>query len=91
MPRLVATEPPSTAAERPPLARTITAVSVSEAQFVVELQTYELVPSAPAAVAAPAAAIDVASRLAALADLHAKGALTDDEFAAAKAQVLAGN
>jgi hypothetical protein len=41
--------------------------------------------------AAPApAAVDVSSRLASLADLHASGALTDEEFAAAKAQVLAG-
>ncbi len=43
---------------------------------------------APAA-AAPAA-MDVSSRLASLADLHANGELTDEEFAAAKAQVLSG-
>ena len=36
------------------------------------------------------AATDVAGRLAGLADLHAKGALTDEEFASAKARVLAG-
>lgn len=44
-------------------------------------------PAAP--VAAPAT--DVAARLAALADLHAKGELTDEEYASAKARVLAGD
>jgi hypothetical protein len=34
--------------------------------------------------------VDVTARLAGLADLHAKGELTDEEYAAAKAQVLAG-
>src|SRR5262245_23571530 len=46
--------------------------------------------SAAEAPAAEAAAVDVSARLAGLADLHAKGALTDEEYAAAKAQVLAG-
>jgi Short C-terminal domain len=41
--------------------------------------------------ATPSPALDVASRLASLADLHAKGELTDEEYAAAKAQVLAGS
>jgi hypothetical protein len=43
---------------------------------------------------APAAAaptVDVASRLASLAELHGNGKLTDEEYAAAKAQVLGGN
>jgi hypothetical protein len=31
------------------------------------------------------------SRLASLAELHASGALTDEEFASAKARVLAGD
>ena len=52
-------------------------------------ESWRAAPEAPVAVAAPA--VDVTSRLASLADLHAKGALTDDEYAAAKAQVLAGN
>ncbi|HLG10958.1 MAG TPA: SHOCT domain-containing protein, partial [Dehalococcoidia bacterium] len=39
------------------------------------------------AVAAPG---DVSAQLANLAGLHAQGALTDEEFAAAKARVLAG-
>lgn len=34
--------------------------------------------------------VDVSARLAGLADLHAKGELTDEEYASAKAQVLAG-
>jgi hypothetical protein len=44
----------------------------------------------PAASAAAPAATDVAGRLAGLADLHARGALSDEEFASAKARVLAG-
>lgn len=40
--------------------------------------------------AAQSAATDVTARLASLADLHAKGELTDEEYASAKAQVLAG-
>jgi len=43
----------------------------------------------PAAVA-PAAGTDLTSTLATLADLHARGELTDEEYAAAKARVLAG-
>lgn len=42
---------------------------------------------APAAAAAPA---DVSAKLANLTSLHAQGALTDEEFASAKARVLAG-
>jgi len=38
----------------------------------------------------PPPATDVSGRLASLAELHASGALSDDEFAAAKARVLAG-
>jgi len=45
-------------------------------------------PGEPQAVA-PAAA-DVSARLASLAQLHSEGELTDEEYAAAKAQVLAG-
>jgi Short C-terminal domain len=44
-------------------------------------------PAAPAPVAAHAAA-DVTARLASLSELHASGALTDEEFASAKARVL---
>jgi hypothetical protein len=45
----------------------------------------ERAPSAP-----PAGAPDTTAQLAQLADLHARGELTDAEFAAAKARVLAG-
>lgn len=43
-------------------------------------------PPAPAPVAAPAD--DTIARLTQLASLHSSGALTDEEFTAAKAQVL---
>jgi hypothetical protein len=46
-------------------------------------------PAAGSSAAAPAAS-DMTARLAALADLHAKGELTDAEYASAKARVLAG-
>ena len=39
--------------------------------------------------AAPVA--DISARLASLADLHSRGALTDEEYASAKARVLAGD
>jgi hypothetical protein len=42
------------------------------------------------AMAAGAPSTDVAGRLASLADLHANGHLTDEEYASAKARVLAG-
>ena len=50
-------------------------------------------PAPRASVSAPpaaAAAPDVSARLASLADLHARGKLTDAEYASAKARVLAG-
>jgi len=37
------------------------------------------------------ATTDVTARLASLAELHGKGELTDEEYASAKAQVLAGS
>lgn len=50
-------------------------------------------PSQPAAASAPAAAPaapadDTSAKLEELADLHAKGVLSDEEFAAAKAKAL---
>jgi hypothetical protein len=45
-------------------------------------------PSAPAA---PAAGDDMVAQLQKLADLKAAGVLSDEEFAAAKAKVLAGS
>jgi Short C-terminal domain len=47
-------------------------------------------PAAPAA-AAPAAGDDMVAQLQKLADLKAAGVLSDEEFAAAKAKVLAGS
>jgi Short C-terminal domain len=46
-------------------------------------------PPAPAPAAAPAAGGDLMAELSKLADLKAAGVLTDDEFAAAKAKLLA--
>jgi Short C-terminal domain len=46
-------------------------------------------PPAPAAAAAASGGDDMVSRLKQLADLKASGALTDDEFNAAKAKLLA--
>jgi Short C-terminal domain len=46
-------------------------------------------PPAPAPAAAPAAGGDLMAELSKLADLKAAGVLTDEEFAAAKAKLLA--
>lgn len=48
-------------------------------------------PRVEPAVSPVAPATDVASRLTALSELHARGALSDEEFASAKARVLAGD
>jgi hypothetical protein len=47
-------------------------------------------PSAPPPTPSAPVATDVTARLASLADLHGKGELSDDEYAAAKTRVLAG-
>lgn len=52
-------------------------------------QTAAQAPPPPAAAAAPPAT-DVVSRITELSKLHQAGALTDEEFAAAKQQILAG-
>jgi hypothetical protein len=44
--------------------------------------------AAPAAAFTTAGGADIASQLASLADLHARGALTDEEYASAKSRVL---
>ena len=49
------------------------------------------VPPPPVAPPPEGPATDVASRLTAISELHAKGELTDEEFASAKARVLAGD
>ncbi|HEX4745262.1 MAG TPA: SHOCT domain-containing protein [Gaiellaceae bacterium] len=48
-------------------------------------------PQAPAPTPAAPVTTDVTARLASLADLHTKGELTDEEYASAKARVLAGD
>ena len=52
----------------------------------------QVVYAAPPPAAAPAAAPapDMGAQLQNLADLHASGALTDEEYAAAKAKVISG-
>jgi hypothetical protein len=45
-------------------------------------------PAAAAAATSTAGGSDIASQLASLADLHARGALTDEEYASAKSRVL---
>ena len=45
-------------------------------------------PAAAAAAAPAASGSDDSAKLMELADLHAKGVLTDEEFAAAKARIL---
>ena len=44
--------------------------------------------AAPAPAAAPEETVDIAAEIEMLADLHAKGILTDEEFAAGKAKLL---
>jgi hypothetical protein len=51
-------------------------------------EQYDAPPPAPPAPAAAAPADDETSELERLASLHDSGALSDDEFAAAKAKVL---
>ena len=53
-------------------------------------QQYQQAPPAPAPAAAPAAAGGVTDQLTQLKGLLDSGVLTQDEFAAAKAKVLAG-
>jgi len=47
-------------------------------------------PAAPAPPAPPTRPTDITGRLGGLAELHARGELSDEEYAAAKARVLAG-
>ena len=48
-------------------------------------------PSAPTAGGPPPARLDLTARLTQLAELHARGDLTDEEYALAKSRVLAGD
>ena len=69
------------------------AVSNHNEQRSMQQQSAQQYAPAPPAVAAPEAASegDVISQLKDLADLKAQGILTDDEFAAQKAKILAGS
>jgi hypothetical protein len=79
-----------TAARTAVIAGTAGAVSSRQqqrAQQRYEEQQREAAPAPAPAPAAPAAD-DLVSQLQRLGDLHASGALTEDEFAAAKARLL---
>jgi membrane protease subunit (stomatin/prohibitin family) len=54
-----------------------------------DLEQQQQGTGSPAPAAAPAAESSMADQLGQLADLHQQGILTDDEFAAAKAKLLA--
>lgn len=60
-----------------------------EQQQYYEQQQYQQQQYAPPPAPAPAAETDVVSQLKALADLKAQGILTEEEFAAQKAKILA--
>jgi hypothetical protein len=82
-----------TAARTAVISGTATAVSgrVARRQAgAAQAQAAAAAPAAPAPAAAPAAPAggDSSAKLQELANLHAQGVLTDDEFAAAKAKVL---
>lgn len=65
----------------------------AQQQQIAQMQAQQAPPPAPApapAAAAPAAGNDLNSQLTQLAQLHNSGVLTDEEFAQAKAKLLAG-
>ncbi len=66
------------------------AAEQAQNQQIAELQAQQAAAAAPAAAPAAPAAPDMMAQLKQFADLHAAGVLTDEEFAAAKAKVLAG-
>jgi hypothetical protein len=66
------------------------AMNAAAAQAVANAQAAQAAAApAPAPAAAPAAGDDMMAKLSQLAQLHAQGILSDDEFAAAKAKLLA--
>jgi hypothetical protein len=80
-----------TAARTAVISGTATAVSgrVARRQAgAAQAQAAAAAPAAPAAAPAAPAGGDSSAKLQELANLHAQGVLTDDEFAAAKAKVL---
>ena len=62
---------------------------LAEMQAQMDAMQAQQAPAAPAPAAAPAAGGDLMAELSKLADLKAAGVLTDEEFAAAKAKLLA--
>jgi Short C-terminal domain len=62
----------------------------AQAQYQQQPVYYQQAAPAPAPAPAPSAGADRISRLKDLADLKAKGILTDEEFAAEKSRVLNG-
>jgi hypothetical protein len=79
-----------TAARTAVISGTATAVSGRVARRQAGAAQAQAAAAAPAPAAAPAAPAggDSSAKLQELANLHAQGVLTDDEFAAAKAKVL---
>jgi hypothetical protein len=65
-----------------------TATAVSGRVAHRQAQQFSAGAQAPAPAAAPAAADPTTTKLQELANLHAQGVLSDEEFAAAKAKVL---
>jgi hypothetical protein len=65
------------------------AMQAQQAQMAMVAQQAQAAPPPPAPAAAPAPAPDLMSQLQKLAQLKEAGALTDDEYAAAKAKLLA--
>jgi len=63
------------------------AMDAAAAQAVANAQAAAPAPAAPAA---PAGGDDMMAKITQLAQLHAQGILSDEEFAAAKAKLLAG-
>jgi hypothetical protein len=63
------------------------AMDAAAAQAVANAQAAAPAPAAPAAAAAPAGD-DMMAKITQLAQLHAQGILSDEEFAAAKAKLL---
>ncbi|GAA5085733.1 hypothetical protein GCM10025760_04940 [Microbacterium yannicii] len=63
------------------------AMDAAAAQAVANAQAAQAAPAAPAAPAA-SAADDMMAKITQLAQLHAQGILSDEEFAAAKAKLL---
>ncbi|PRY59833.1 SHOCT domain-containing protein [Glycomyces artemisiae] len=69
--------------------RSMERASQNRAQTRADAEAYRQAPPAPAPAPAPAGGDDVIAQIGRLVDLHDAGALSDAEFAAAKAKLLA--